>query len=147
MWFAVSIGAYGHDASAWKASRVMDVQEVVKNEVWKVVTQRDRVTEAFYVLEATCEVIGSPTSPSSEEVDRGTLRADWSAYINKLSGEPSVQPAKACLLDHIRWSDIEEYERGISRLWLSRISKDGNLGHAKRCVAERYILASVVANR
>jgi len=148
MWFAVSVGAYGHDALVWKASRVVDAQEVVRGEIWKVSTQRKRITEAFYVLEATCEVIGHPPSTAySEEVDRGTLRADWSAYISsKLSSGSSAEPTKTCLLDYIRWSDTEDYERGISKLWLNRISKDGNLGHATRSVAERYIFASVVAN-
>ncbi|KAL4080995.1 hypothetical protein J3A83DRAFT_113940 [Scleroderma citrinum] len=148
MWFAVSVGMYGHDASAWKTSRIVDVQEIVSGEVWQVRTQREGATETFYVLEATCEVIGHPSSSaSSEKVNQGTLRADWSVYISsQLSGASSAKPTKPCLLDYVRWSDVEDYELGISKLWLHHVSKDSELGDAKRCVAERYILACVVAN-
>jgi hypothetical protein len=56
MWFAISVGAYGHDASTWSRCVIRDVREVVKGEIWQVIAQDDGTGEtcSFYVLEATC---------------------------------------------------------------------------------------------
>ncbi|KAG6336762.1 hypothetical protein ID866_2331 [Astraeus odoratus] len=146
MWFAVSVGAYGHDPSTWASSRIVDVQEIVAGEIWQIRTRHGETTEMFYVLEATCEVIGRPVlSGFAGAIDQSTLRADWSTYVaNRLSSSPSARPTT--LLDHIRSENGEDYKWGISKLWLDRISKEGELGHAKQLVAKRYILANVVAN-
>lgn len=149
MWFSISIGSYGHDSSAWTESRVVDVQEVPGNQVWRVYTQRKGISEAFYVVGATCEVIGHVLPRRSTKVENEcSLRPDWSAYLTGVLSVPSSATLlRTSLLDRIHWSNCEDYERGISKLWLRRISREGDLGDAKRCIAERYILASVVANR
>jgi hypothetical protein len=50
-------------------------------------------------------------------------------------------------MEHLKWTNHEEYERGISKLWLKRIQNEGELGAAKLDAAERYVLACVVSNR
>ncbi|KAI6147402.1 hypothetical protein BKA82DRAFT_24831 [Pisolithus tinctorius] len=145
VWFAVSLGAYGHNSFALMTSHVVDAKEVLKGEVWQIRTRNGNSTEGFYVLEATCEVIGHPPMPKSSNLtEKHSLRVDWYAYVDRrLSCSSSVG---TCLLDHVHWSDREEYSWGISKVWLHRTSREGDMGYAKRCVAERYILASVVAN-
>ncbi|KAI6123432.1 hypothetical protein EDD16DRAFT_650440 [Pisolithus croceorrhizus] len=148
VWFAVSLGAYGHSPLALATNRVVDAKEVLKGEVWQIRTQKGNFTENFYVLEATCEVIGHPPTPGSSNLTEGhSLRVDWYTYIDHRSScSPSVGATKSCLLDHVHWSDREEYNWGISKVWLHRTLREGDMGKDKRCVAERYILASVVAN-
>lgn len=113
------------------------------------------MTSTVYVLETTCEVIGHASPPvrpdegeiATEDLDASLspIRADWSSYIHstveqRVSGMPS-------LLSKLKWAHQEEYDRGISRAWLARISKEGEEGVERRRVAERYVLACVVANR
>ncbi|KAI6027368.1 hypothetical protein BKA83DRAFT_4227983 [Pisolithus microcarpus] len=148
VWFAVSLGAYGHDPLALATNHVVDAKEVLEGEVWQIRTQSGNLSENFYVLEATCEVIGHPPVPgSSNSTGKHCLRVDWYSYIDRqVSCSASVGATRPCLLDHVHWSDREEYNWGISKVWLHRTSREGDMGQAKRCVAERYILASVVAN-
>ncbi|KAF9242561.1 hypothetical protein BU15DRAFT_43896 [Melanogaster broomeanus] len=149
MWFAVSIGAYGHDSSAWTKTIVKNVREVVKDEIWRVDVQYSSTTEAFYVLEATCEVIGHPPSLEQNQMVAGhLLRADWTAYIiGRLSqSSPPAALGRFSLLGSVRWSNSEDYCQGISKVWLYRVSDQDEGAIAKRGVAEKYILASVVAN-
>ena len=42
---------------------------------------------------------------------------------------------------------MEEYDRGISKLWLKRMGNEGLVGGVKKAIAERYVLACVVGNR
>ncbi|KAF9220988.1 hypothetical protein BS17DRAFT_713155, partial [Gyrodon lividus] len=150
MWFSVSIGAYGHDSSAWTKSTVKNVREVVKDEIWQVDVQHSSITEAFYVLEATCEVIGHPPSSEQNQMAAGhPLRADWTAYISErlLShSHLSADPGPCSLLGYVKWSNSKDYHQGISKAWLHRVSDCNAEGITKRGVAEKYILASVVAN-
>lgn len=133
-----------------------DAREVLKDEVWcvDVVTQdvdgKKTLRESFYVLEETCEVIGRPAPTGSEEATRHVqaLRVDWSDYIQfRLlpAGFHSSPPEP--LHSHLKWTNAEEYDKGISRLWLKRTEKEGPLGLYKRTIAERYVLACVVGNR
>lgn len=147
VWFAISLGAYGHDPLALATNLVVDAKEVLEGEVWQIRTQSGNFTENFNVLEATCEVIGHPPVPESSNLTgKHSLRVDWYSYIDRrLSSSASFGATKPCLLDHVHWSDREEYNWGISKVWLHRTSR-GDMGQAKRCVAERYILASVVVN-
>ncbi|KIJ64462.1 hypothetical protein HYDPIDRAFT_167784 [Hydnomerulius pinastri MD-312] len=149
MWFAVSVGSYGHDSSTWAKSVVKDVQEIVKGQIWQVDVQCSGTTEAFYVLETTCEVIGHPPSLAlSELASRSIVRSDWSAYISPhlLQGSLSTVPGRGSLQDSIKWSNSEDYDRGISKAWLRRVSDEGEIGASKRIVAEKYIMACVVSN-
>ncbi len=117
---------------------VVDAQEVIKGEIWCITMQHRTVKESFYVLEATCEVVGHP--PASQ-LDSLPIRADWSAYIEHRS---SVHPT---MMEHICWTNHEEYDRGISRHWLKRMRREGKMGAALEVIAGRYVLACVVGNR
>ncbi|KAF8195419.1 hypothetical protein BJ912DRAFT_140731 [Pholiota molesta] len=118
------------------------------HEIWTITVQSSSSINTFYVLETTCEVIGEQeaagTFPSSH-----SLRTDWSSYI--AARRNSISPPVASndslgLLEHLQWSNHEEYSRGISKVWLSRIEREGDAGSEKLEVARRYILACVVSN-
>lgn len=130
------------------------MQEVVPGDIWSVTFLSARAdgaqnsrTRAVYVLEATCEVIGNPLQSQNPEVNQLTLplRADWSAYVD--SQINTIGNERLSLLSQLKWTHFAEYERGISRLWLARMAKEGEEGTEKRRVAERYVFASVIANR
>ncbi|KAG5646540.1 hypothetical protein DXG03_003307 [Asterophora parasitica] len=130
---------------------ILDVQELVEGEIWSVELSSSMGKEVIYVLECTCEVVGHPPAPHVPELDGKTaaldpypLRADWSVYISQCL---SSLPRPPSLMEHLKWTNHEEYDRGISKLWLSRTQGEGDIGAAKRLVAERYILACVVGNR
>lgn len=155
-WFALSIG--GRRSEDWLHGTVVDVQEVVPGEVWSVTVCIDgdgtRVARlsCFYVLESTCEVIGhaaasNNSSVAAESNSLRELRVDWSAYIRRRMEDAPDRSSGRGVVDHLKWANYEEYDRGISRLWFKRLVKQGELGKAKRTIAERYIMASVVANR
>lgn len=160
VWFALSLGSDdgGRDPNAWVRGTVVDVCEVVKDEIWCISVRpaQSGPLEVLYVLEATCEVVGRPTpqlhSPGEAvsqqpHDDSGIpLRADRSAYIaDRLN--PTSNPSPPSLLSNLKWTNHEEYDLGISKLWLKRVGTEGDVGAAKRRIAERYVLACVVANR
>lgn len=163
LWFALSIGIGRSDSEIpqWLCDVVADVQEVVKGEIWSVSVVSPHfkpqgiissVKETFYVLESTCEVVGR--QEAQECVDdhdlssRIPVRADWSEYVSRcLQSASSATIVHEPLSRRLKWANHEEYEKGISRLWLKRIASEGPIGTAKRTVAERYVMACVVANR
>lgn len=139
MWFMLSVGG---GASDWMRGLVTNVEPIVSGEIWRITVQHPASQESFYVLESTCEVIGRPTASSDSGLDTvqtAPLRADWSAYI--------AQPHGAPLMDRLKWTNHEEYDKGISKVWLQRISRENDVGAAKKLVAERYVMACVVSNR
>ncbi|OSX60033.1 hypothetical protein POSPLADRAFT_1048467 [Postia placenta MAD-698-R-SB12] len=152
LWFALSIGIGRSDSEIpqWLCDVVADVQEVVKGEIWSVsvVSPHSKpqgiissVKETFYVLESTCEVVGR------QEAQEIPVRADWSEYVSRcLQSASSATIVHEPLSRRLKWANHEEYEKGISRLWLKRIASEGPIGTAKRTVAERYVMACVVAN-
>lgn len=119
-----------------KRYRVVKAQEVVPGEIWEIVIQaRDNSQRSnkFYVLEATCEIIGSAVAPDSQM----PTRMDWSGYIQK----------KNCsIIDLVRWTNHEEYDRGISKIWLKK-TREKEDGETLRMVARRYVLACTMENR
>lgn len=147
LFFVVSVGGGGYVSEKLV---VTDAQKVVGGEIWSVTVCTPRFKEIFYVLEATCEVIGhsmmslNTSAPLSNPI---SLRADWSAYINHRISPSLSNIQLPSLLEHLKWTNHEEYNRGISRFWLNKTQGEGELGTAKRVVAERYILACVVGNR
>ena len=150
-WFSVSIG--GDRKSDWLSGIVQDVQEVVPQEIWRISVRKPQEThvDVVYVLEATCEAVGCDHSAKEDVSKQGNskqwpLRADWSAYIQMQMG-PNRGLQSGSLLHHLKWAHCEEYDKGISKLWLRRIASEGLLGEAKKTVAERYVLACVVGNR
>jgi hypothetical protein len=145
LWFTLSVGTNERDPSAWLKRTVEDAQEIVKGEIWAITIRDGNSLSEFYVLESTCEVIGRTLDAPQLEVYSSGLRADWSRYI---SSHTSVCVGPRNLItENIRWANYEEYDRGISRHWLRRISGEGDVGLSKKVVAERYVLACVVANR
>ena len=113
---------------------MLDAQEIVAGEIWQITVSTG---ESFYVLEATCEVIGHPPGCDGAVP---AMRADWMDYAAEQgNGRP--------LLKRMRWAHNEEYERGLSRHWISRTRTMSGLGEALRTVGERYTLACVASNR
>ncbi|KAH9911500.1 uncharacterized protein B0H18DRAFT_892711 [Fomitopsis serialis] len=157
LWFALSIGCGADDSKSisWLQAVVVDAQPVIPNEIWSITVEHgigsSQQRETFYVLEATYEPVGRPAvAHSPGQRDPATqpdmpVRADWSKYVDRHL-RSSKESTTLRLLDQLKWANHEEYERGISRLWLKRIQGEGELGRAKRIVAERYVLACVVAN-
>ncbi|KAG1852011.1 hypothetical protein C8R48DRAFT_612006 [Suillus tomentosus] len=144
LWFTLSVGTNERDPSAWLKHTVEDAQEVVKGEIWAITIRDGNSLSEFYVLESTCEVIGRALNAPQLEVYSSGLRADWSRYIASHTGI-SAGP-HSLISENLRWANYEEYDRGISRHWLRRISSEANVGLSKKMVAERYVLACVVAN-
>ncbi|KAK7469096.1 hypothetical protein VKT23_003587 [Stygiomarasmius scandens] len=155
LFFSISIG-YG-DGFSWMESSVLDAQEVVKGEIWRIVVQqppsrafsRGSSQRSFYVLESTCEVVGHPPGSLTGDASSmsGPLRADWSAYIaKKTNSSVSESLPDPGLISQLSWTNHEEYELGMSKIWLKNIQREGQLGRLKREMAERYILACVVGN-
>ncbi|KAF6757496.1 hypothetical protein DFP72DRAFT_891291 [Ephemerocybe angulata] len=125
-------------------------EEIIPGEIWRVTLQIGSSVCFYYVLEATCEVVGLPmisTHQSSENPDRtnSLVRADWTRYIDEKRHRADAAHSKA-LEDHLSWPNHEEYDRGISRNWLNRLNDDGPAGVVKLIVAQRYVLACLVAN-
>ena len=133
------------DLEEVRQETITDVQEVVKGEIWCITVKKrngSRRSVKFFVLEATCEVIGSPAGldqclPSRE---------DWSKYIENHMLERGAEKTIG-LVNHIRWTNHEEYDDGISKVWLKRVKEEGVIGQLKRTVARRYVLACTMANR
>ncbi|KAG2151420.1 hypothetical protein DEU56DRAFT_880080 [Suillus clintonianus] len=144
LWFTLSVGTNERDPSAWLKRTVENAQEVVKGEIWAITIRDGNSLSEFYVLESTCEVIGRGLNAPQLEVYSSGLRADWSKYISSYPG-PSAE-SRNLISEHLRWANYEEYDRGISRHWLRRISGEGDVGLSKKVVAERYVMACVVAN-
>jgi hypothetical protein len=135
---------------------VLDAQEIVKGQIWRITFHSSSGTRFFHVIEATCEVVGEATQGSQftgTESPSINLRADWSAYIanflenTSVRSRPDAIQSPSNLLDHLQWTNHEEYTQGISQLWLTRVKNEGNLGIAKLTCAQRYVLACVVGNR
>ncbi|OCH90029.1 hypothetical protein OBBRIDRAFT_793741 [Obba rivulosa] len=163
IWFALSLGSgKSADDKEWLGPVVTNARQVVKGEIWSITVTpqggHPAQYEIFHVLEATCGVVGrplakdmqSPTPPHHKKTHAEDpmpipLRADWSAYIVQRISRPSGG-AGDTLLSRLKWANREEYERGISKLWLARVEKEGEQGKSKGRVAERYVLACVVGN-
>lgn len=135
LWFE---GCSRRDASRWPHVAVTDAQQVVENKLWaiSVFFPETASTHICYVLASTGQIIkGSTSAAFAARAIKTPSRAGWSDYIDQASSPCS-------LMDHVTWVNHEEYDRGINRLWLKHFA----LQVAKRTVAERYIIARIVAN-
>jgi hypothetical protein len=110
------------------------------DELWEV-TLRNSGESAYvlFVLAMTGEAIGSQ---HGQEPSTYQLRQDWGSYITSLGRDTTKTLNK-----YLRCANEEDFDRGISKLWLKRMAHEGRLGSMKRSVAERYVMASVIANR
>lgn len=168
LWLAIMVPLNKGEHEALSSSVVTSTQEVIKDEMWTVTVLRTgpvpSVTheEVYYVLESTCEVVGRPAEeklpvdfkkkdPSNSENKSPralAMRVDWTSYVeNRLMPSGFHDMAPPALLSHLRWTNAEEYEQGISKHWRSRIENEGKLGAYKVKIAQRYILACVINNR
>ncbi|KXN88187.1 hypothetical protein AN958_07646 [Leucoagaricus sp. SymC.cos] len=132
------------DLGEVRRDKLVDVQEVVKKEIWCITTvTRDEGQKVakFYVLDATCEVIGSPVGLDG----RLPTRADWSSYIEKRIAQKGMEKA-VDIMEYVRWTNHEEYDYGMSKIWLKRVEQEGEVGRLKRDIAKRYILACTMEN-
>ena len=130
---------------------ITKVEEVIPDEIWKITVQSSSSNRVYFVVEATCEVIGQSDEGNNRSAKTCYLRPDWEEYIETKLGSLPL-PAPPCdvplgLLEHLHWSNHEEYAKGISKIWMARIRTEGDLGLAKLTVAQRYITACVVSNR
>ncbi|KAI0669193.1 hypothetical protein C8Q78DRAFT_1042116 [Trametes maxima] len=152
-WFELSVGTSSgakEDSNSWLNGMIVDAQEVVKDEIWSITVDdppsatRPSRSETVYVLEATCEVVGRPSQQTGGGASVALpVRADWSDYISRRTGPASDD---GCLFSRLKWPSHEEFDRGISRVWLKRVEGEGEIGVTKRVIAERYIFACVVGN-
>lgn len=174
-WFVLSVGSPLHKTGL--KIIIIDAQEVVKDEIWSVTISEpswestsELESHTFYILEQTCEVIGrtgdikhsrillrppswntlSFIAPTTLIIPSHSfsLRVDWSDYVQtRLLPVGFHATPPPTLLTYLRWPNVEDYDKGVSRLWLRRIEKEGEVGAYKKVVAERYVMASVVGNR
>lgn len=147
VWFSLSVGTEcGRRVwTNWLHDTIKDAVEIVKGEIWSV-TMCNAISgyqQVFHVLEATCEVLGLAGGARGDN-EHLHMRLDWAGYIEQRKANPdNISP----LCDAMRWADHAEFDRGISRHWLSRTAQMGEQGAALRVIAERYTLACVVGNR
>ncbi|TFK73597.1 hypothetical protein BDN72DRAFT_893782 [Pluteus cervinus] len=140
----------------WTTSLVVDAHNIIDDEIWRIdVLHSSGKVEQLLVLERTCEIIGQPEN--SMLSGRSTpLRTDWSTFLAQrlamtsrgLGAEQGSfgSGPRGSLLDSLSWTNHEEYHKGMSKLWLSKIQTEGDPGKAKFLVAQRYILACIVGN-
>ena len=163
VWFAVSLG--GCDYSGLLNTTVTDARELVKGEIWAVTVStstrsvdkyKQMILQTYYVIAPTCEVIGSlpqpnvslsPISGLPNDHAGIPLRVDWSDYLTHRLSLGNHNNPPPSLLAHLKWTNCEEYDKGISKVWLARICHEGDSGMYKKTVAERYIIACVMENR
>ena len=159
-WLAVNVG--DRRVVRWTKSVIMDLQPASRASpsslgatpclegIWNITVAcepllRTSRPETYWIIAETGEVIGhAPDSPfigSPNGSVPHALRLDWSNFLQ--SGDSKR------ILDHVRWSNAEDYERGISRHWLKKRNREDatNLQLIEKRMAERYVLASVASNR
>ncbi|KAF8335438.1 uncharacterized protein EI90DRAFT_3287941 [Cantharellus anzutake] len=131
----------------WASSSIIDAQphvaetETSNPDVWKIYVEHSTTghttQEVFYIFAETGEAIGHPPD------DR---------FASRPQPEAAASMGRRSLMDMIRWTNVEDYEHGISRHWLRRMAKrelpgTNTLNEALLKVARRYILANVAGNR
>ena len=113
------------------------------DEIWKVRVQTEEKTSCtLFVLGFTGEAIGCQPG---EEGSALLVRSDWMKYMDSATG--ATRGARCGLWDNLRCANEEEYVKGISKAWIQNVEQEGDVGTAKRLVAERYVMASVMPNR
>ena len=147
----ISIQGTNHP-DARRQHTIVGCQEVIKDEIWVISVYSQGALEEYYILEATCEVIGRQDKAVDIAQQPGMQqiipRADWSSYISeRISGNPSLSLASLPLFERVKWTNREDFDKGISRHWLMKVHGEGQIGDAKVVIAQRYIFACVVANR
>lgn len=136
LYFAISVGGYNGIAQLSQSS-IVSVDPRVPHILWAIGVSCQGSTREYFVLETTGEIVSANTQ------DIGPVRSDWATFIAQNQGLEKVS-----IVDKVKWTNHEEYDRGISRLWLRRLgNKDDEMAIAVKALAIRYILSSVSANR
>jgi len=143
----ISIGRNNREEGAMET--IFDAEEIIPHEIWRLKIRSGSYTYSIYVLEATCETIGRSSAVNSDGSDASIqLRIDWSTYIrDRVDSRKEGRNTDESLLSLVQWTNHEEYDKGISQLWLTKVNSGGDEDSAKLIVARRYILACVVGNR
>lgn len=116
---------------------IVSLERLARDEIWKVsIFTPDQRTYSLFVLSATGEAVGCQDQGYGSRL----IRSDWMHHLGSDGGS-------AKLLDTLRCANEEEFVKGISKSWIRKVEKEGVVGDRKRRVAERYVIASVVANR
>ncbi|CAG7845947.1 SubName: Full=Uncharacterized protein {ECO:0000313/EMBL:KIM31047.1} [Serendipita indica DSM 11827] len=134
-WSTVSL--YGQQGRQFLEETIHSFELLKGEQVARVkIIKEDGSVDTIFVLAATGEPLGRAQPTGAYTADSSHLRADWSDFLQKM-GQSNVW-------NHLRCANSEDYVQGISKAWLQRTR--GSNTSAERQVAERYILASVVAN-
>ncbi|CAG8646539.1 6437_t:CDS:2, partial [Acaulospora colombiana] len=117
------------------------LEKLPGNEIWRVfVSKQSASIYSVHVLASTGEPLGRKQSAAAADF---SVRPDWLNFVDSLTN--AERPPKR-IKDFLKWTNGEEFENGISKAWLRRIEGEGELGIIKRQIAEKYVMASVVAN-
>jgi hypothetical protein len=131
---------FGDSGRHFLKESVSAVARLAGDEIWKITVQEGDGVSTLLVLGLTGEPIGC------QHLGQGSprfIRSDWRHYMES----PSSITTKHTLWENLRCANEEEFVKGISKLWMQGIEREGDVGATKRRVAERYVMASVVANR
>ncbi|KAG9026935.1 hypothetical protein FS842_004980, partial [Serendipita sp. 407] len=143
LWFCVSI--YGDTGMGLLLEQIFSVRPVGRHKqiVRVEMLKEDGSKRVYFALEATGEAIGRQTSSSSSTDDAvdTQVRADWSRFL-----QGHVDGEMQNLWNTLHCANVEDYEKGVSKVWLRRVPNEGFLGEWKQRVATRYVLACLVAN-
>jgi hypothetical protein len=162
-------------ASDWLNATVIEADEVVPDEMWRITTARpsnqsegpkQTVIESFHIIFDTGEVVGRASPPLFKfGVILGQRVARNRPHFEVLdepdeTGQPLradwAQYAKACelgeapsLQDAITSGDRESYVAGISTFWLRSVADNAESqnGEVLKTIARRYVLSCVEPNR
>ncbi|KAH7097695.1 hypothetical protein BKA62DRAFT_623559 [Auriculariales sp. MPI-PUGE-AT-0066] len=139
-------------AQLWLCAKVVDVHEVISAQVWSITERRGMTDTVLHVLYETCEVIGCAGASDQPLVSSGIpqiplMRGDWASFVTEVS-HSTTPSAKTSLFDRVVWHNGEEYESGISKLFLRRASSFNTSTEwvDKIAIAKRYILSCVAPN-
>ncbi|KIL67864.1 hypothetical protein M378DRAFT_984157 [Amanita muscaria Koide BX008] len=128
-YFLVSVHGVDHPEARRKHA-IVECKEIIKDEIWIVSVSSLGVQDNFYVLEPTCEVIGCQEKAVCE-------------YAYTDSG---ISPGGKSLFERVKRTNHEEYDKGIGKHWLKKMNEEAPKSNVRVQIAQRYILACVVAN-
>ncbi|KAG8838535.1 hypothetical protein FRB91_007579, partial [Serendipita sp. 411] len=134
LWFCVSI--YGDTGMGLLLEQIFSVRPVGRHKqiVRVEMLKEDGSKRVYFALEATGEAIGRQTSSSSSTDDAvdTQVRADWSRFL-----QGHVDGEMQNLWNTLHCANVEDYEKGVSKVWLRRVPNEGFLGEWKQRVATR----------
>ncbi|PVG02724.1 hypothetical protein CPB86DRAFT_696489 [Serendipita vermifera] len=139
LWHVVSL--YGMSSGEMLDESVTKLEKLPGNEIWRVYLSKESgLTYYVYVLASTGEPLGRKQRTPADDF---SVRPDWLNFVDSLA---NAETAPKRIKDSLKWTNGEEFENGISKAWLRRIEGEGESGIIKRQIAEKYVMASVVAN-